>query len=531
MWHIGNGDSVDFWLEPWIPGIHFDIADIIISIPLSKHPAKDVLRWTKEKNGILTVRSVYSYFVQNKTYNQPQAQPVGSPGIAWDIIWKLQVPYWIQLFLWKAVLDGTPTRYNLWYGNDDWDTNCPRCGTEAETTAHALFFCTKLTSIWLRLFRAADAKEVEVVAVLRGMEAALSIGLYRVLLLTNCLRLVKAFRECFEDLSWGALTLAPDIREMTASFLDFRFEFCDRSCNFEAHFLGLILRMLHFRGTNVANMFARRFLSSKLRFDNSPKPFHPVGLVWGLLDSSISLGSKRYRDVGFSGCLGGNWGQSRGIHGTLPMYLPVERNYYDVLGVNKDSSAAEIKKAYYQLAKKYHPDLHQGDLNAQKRFQEIQRAYEVLKDNEKRYSYDHGLDKKEEKRYSYDPYYHHPGFKGGDSRQQSHSTNGRQSSSDEYIVFTSYRGGRRYEFEVKPTKVPYFIVLMYYIFSGNISDIMLEFVLPTLCFFLTGSPPVKRFCGLVLLTYYVVTHYSTGAVYSFWFWFHTLVVIFLLKKL
>ncbi|KAF6171403.1 hypothetical protein GIB67_009544 [Kingdonia uniflora] len=59
--------------------------------------------------------------------------------------------------------------------------------------------------------RAANAEEAEAVAVLRGMEAALSSGLHRVLLLTDCLRLVRAFRECSEDLSWRALTLAPDI--------------------------------------------------------------------------------------------------------------------------------------------------------------------------------------------------------------------------------------------------------------------------------------------------------------------------------
>ncbi|KAF6173028.1 hypothetical protein GIB67_006404 [Kingdonia uniflora] len=59
--------------------------------------------------------------------------------------------------------------------------------------------------------RAGDAEEVEAVAVLRGMEAALSSGLHRVLLLSDCLRLVRAFRECSEDLSWGALTLALDI--------------------------------------------------------------------------------------------------------------------------------------------------------------------------------------------------------------------------------------------------------------------------------------------------------------------------------
>ncbi|KAI5054353.1 hypothetical protein GOP47_0030715 [Adiantum capillus-veneris] len=64
------------------------------------------------------------------------------------------------------------------------------------------------------------------------------------------------------------------------------------------------------------------------------------------------------------------------------------RNYYDVLGVSKGSSQSEIKKAYYGLAKKHHPDTNKGDPDAEKKFQEIHRAYETLKDEEKRSSYD-----------------------------------------------------------------------------------------------------------------------------------------------
>lgn len=64
------------------------------------------------------------------------------------------------------------------------------------------------------------------------------------------------------------------------------------------------------------------------------------------------------------------------------------RDYYDVLGVNKGASQSDIKKAYYALAKKHHPDTNKDDPNAEKKFQEIQRAYEILKDSEKRSNYD-----------------------------------------------------------------------------------------------------------------------------------------------
>jgi DnaJ-class molecular chaperone len=66
------------------------------------------------------------------------------------------------------------------------------------------------------------------------------------------------------------------------------------------------------------------------------------------------------------------------------------RDLYDVLGVKKGASEAEIKKAFRSLAKKHHPDTKGGDVAAQKRFQEISAAYDVLGDKEKRAKYDAG---------------------------------------------------------------------------------------------------------------------------------------------
>jgi DnaJ-class molecular chaperone len=63
---------------------------------------------------------------------------------------------------------------------------------------------------------------------------------------------------------------------------------------------------------------------------------------------------------------------------------------YEILGVAKTASEAEIKKAFRTLAKKHHPDKHAGDAAAQKRFQEISGAYDILGDKEKRAQYDAG---------------------------------------------------------------------------------------------------------------------------------------------
>lgn len=65
-----------------------------------------------------------------------------------------------------------------------------------------------------------------------------------------------------------------------------------------------------------------------------------------------------------------------------------KRDYYEVLGVDKSADDATIKKAYRELAKKYHPDMNPGDADAEKKFKEASEAYAVLSDSEKRKQYD-----------------------------------------------------------------------------------------------------------------------------------------------
>src|SRR5918999_3427463 len=65
-----------------------------------------------------------------------------------------------------------------------------------------------------------------------------------------------------------------------------------------------------------------------------------------------------------------------------------EKDYYAVLGVPKNASAAEIKKAYRKLAQQHHPDANAGNVAAEERFKEVSAAYDVLSDPEKRKAYD-----------------------------------------------------------------------------------------------------------------------------------------------
>ena len=75
-----------------------------------------------------------------------------------------------------------------------------------------------------------------------------------------------------------------------------------------------------------------------------------------------------------------------------------DKNYYEILGVDRKAGEADIKSAYRKLAKMYHPDLHPNDANAAAKFKEINEAYETLSDAQKKAAYDYELD--------------HPGMRG-----------------------------------------------------------------------------------------------------------------------
>ncbi|RMH69594.1 MAG: J domain-containing protein [Gemmatimonadetes bacterium] len=101
--------------------------------------------------------------------------------------------------------------------------------------------------------------------------------------------------------------------------------------------------------------------------------------------------------------------------------ISTNKDYYKILGVDENASADELKKAYRKLAVKYHPDKNAGNKNAEEKFKEINEAYDVLKDPQKREEYDTYR--------KYGPMYHQ--FGG----------NGDSVNVDFDDIFSGFRGG------------------------------------------------------------------------------------------
>ena len=104
-----------------------------------------------------------------------------------------------------------------------------------------------------------------------------------------------------------------------------------------------------------------------------------------------------------------------------------QKDYYDILGVDKDASQKEIKKAYRKLAKKYHPDMNKDDPDTSEKFKEISEAYEILSDPDKRERYDR---------------YGHSGINDNDFNFDDFAQGGFGGFDDIFDMFFGGRGGR-----------------------------------------------------------------------------------------
>lgn len=121
------------------------------------------------------------------------------------------------------------------------------------------------------------------------------------------------------------------------------------------------------------------------------------------------------------------------------------KDYYNVLGVDKKATQEEIKKAFRKLAKKYHPDAHPGDKQSEEKFKEINEAYEVLGDAEKRKKYDQfGQEGNFTNGYDFDPSQY--GFNGSQGFQYRTSTGNANDFSDFFNMIFGGGGFRSESF-------------------------------------------------------------------------------------
>lgn len=116
------------------------------------------------------------------------------------------------------------------------------------------------------------------------------------------------------------------------------------------------------------------------------------------------------------------------------------KDYYKILGVDKDTSQNDIKKSYRKLAKKYHPDLNPNDNKAQEKFKELNEAYEVLGDADKRKKYDQFGNRADYSNgQNFDPSQY--GF-GGNGGSYTYSSAGGEGFSDFFNMFFGGGGSR-----------------------------------------------------------------------------------------
>ncbi|GKU89382.1 hypothetical protein SLEP1_g3524 [Rubroshorea leprosula] len=182
---IGNGRSTRVWEDPWLPGSScFNVvtprangcevewvseliddvthswrrelvyqlfseyeAQLVLSIPLSWRSLEDDWVWQHTREGCYSVKS--GYHVACHSHQNPQ-QPSSSAGeFRGQILWRLELPERIKVFLWSAYRDILPTKENLRKRRVDIDNYCPVCGEMAETGVHVLKDCQFARAVWL----------------------------------------------------------------------------------------------------------------------------------------------------------------------------------------------------------------------------------------------------------------------------------------------------------------------------------------------------------------------------------------------
>ena len=123
--------------------------DVILNISLSYTLLEDKIIWVGNKRGIFLVKNAYYIamtVVEEVEVGESSSRDYRTP--LWKKIWQLKLLAKIQIFAWRACMEGLPTRLNLRRRGVNIETKCPLCEREIESTSHALLYCTKLWDVW-----------------------------------------------------------------------------------------------------------------------------------------------------------------------------------------------------------------------------------------------------------------------------------------------------------------------------------------------------------------------------------------------
>ena len=121
----------------------------IYSMAISSLGKADQLVWAGTKKGIFTVRSAYHMAKELAVVDKGECSDARSKERMWQIIWKLNCPRVIQLFLWKACNNILPTKENIFRRAVTLDDKCPICTLEQETIEHSLWSCPVTKDVWM----------------------------------------------------------------------------------------------------------------------------------------------------------------------------------------------------------------------------------------------------------------------------------------------------------------------------------------------------------------------------------------------
>ncbi|KAF5459260.1 hypothetical protein F2P56_023222 [Juglans regia] len=123
-------------------------ADLICGLPVSSSNAPDKRIWAFSKDGLYSVKSGYHLERTRKGRDKGCSSEAKCEKIVWKSIWQLNTPEVVKVFMWKAVVNSLPTKWNLFRRKVVENSLCLVCGRENETVGHVLWSCNATGDLW-----------------------------------------------------------------------------------------------------------------------------------------------------------------------------------------------------------------------------------------------------------------------------------------------------------------------------------------------------------------------------------------------